>query len=94
MAPIAPKTEDTTYAFASYESLVRYFIQWLPEDYVVGVIEKEKFVFVVRKMVSLEETRLQFLKKCENTLLRIINEIQRGRMPDWNSGTSYTAERH
>jgi hypothetical protein len=78
--------EEPKYNFTTYEALLGHFTQWLPQDYVVAAIENEKQVFVVRKEVSLEETRLQFLKKCENALLRTLAEIQSGRTQDWGYG--------
>ena len=78
--------EEVKYTIASHEALVAHFTQWLPQDYVISVIENEKQVFVVRKEVSLEETRLQFLKKCENALLKTLSEIQSGRSHDWGYG--------
>jgi len=58
------------YTFTNQESLVAHFAQWFPQDWILALIEAEKEVFVVRRECSLEETRMQFLKKCENTLLR------------------------
>ena len=59
--------------FTSQESLVGHFAHWFPQDWILSLIEAEKEVFVVRRECSLEETRLQFLKKCENSLLRWLN---------------------
>ncbi len=75
--------EETKYNFLNTEALVAYFSQWLEHDYILSLVAHEKQVFVVRKEVSLEETRLQFLKKCENSLLKILTEIQNGRSQDW-----------
>ncbi len=67
------------------EGLVAHFSQWLPPQYVYNLIEAEKEIFVVRREVSLQETRLQFLKKCENAMLRILLDLQAGRTTlDWS----------
>ncbi len=84
--PLSLDQEEIKYTITSHEALVAHFTQWLPQDYVISVIENEKQVFVVRKEVSLEETRLQFLKKCENALLKTLSEIQSGRSHDWGYG--------
>ena len=86
MGPLSPDREDVKFIFTTHEALVAHFIQKLPQDYVIAVIENEKQVFVVRKEVSLQETRLQFLKKCENALLKTLAEIENGRSPDWGYG--------
>jgi hypothetical protein len=78
--------EEAKYTFTSYESLVDYFTQWLPQDFVASIINNEKQIFVVRKEVSLEETRLQFLKRCENVLIKTLTEIQNGHSQDWGYG--------
>ena len=62
--------EAIRYTFTNQESLVSHFAQWFPQDWILALIEAEKEVFVVRRECSLEETRMQFLKKCENTLIR------------------------
>ncbi|HKP96909.1 MAG TPA: hypothetical protein VJ385_14240 [Fibrobacteria bacterium] len=73
------------FSFTTMEGLVAHFSQWLPPQYVYNLIEAEKEVFVVRREVSLQETRLQFLKKCENTMIRILVDLQAGRTTlDWS----------
>ena len=72
------------FAFTTMEGLVGHFSLWLPNPYVCNLIENEKEIFVVRKECSLHETRLQFLKKCENSLLRSLSDLQAGRTSfDW-----------
>ncbi len=78
--------DEPLYSFRSIETLMSHFCQWLPEPIALAVIEAEKQVFVVRREVSLEETRLQFLKKCENALTRATLEIQSGPSQDWGAG--------
>lgn len=86
--PIRTLGETMPFSFTTMEGLVGHFTQWLPHQYVVALIENEKEVFVVRRDCSLQETRLQFLKKCENTLVRTIQEIQSGRSTlDWGAGS-------
>ena len=76
--------DDVKYTFQSMESLVAHFSHLLPYPRIAAVIENEKQVFVVRKEVSLGETQLQFLKKCENTLIRTLVDLQSGRTTlDW-----------
>ena len=69
-----PTDGATKYTFMTMEALVGHFSQWLPLERIYQIIENEKQVFFVRKEVSLEETRLQFLKKCEGTLTRALSE--------------------
>jgi hypothetical protein len=72
---------ESRYVFTTHEALVDHFSQWLGQDFIIATIENEKQVFMVRKDVSLEETRLQFLKKCESRLLKALSQIQRGPRP-------------
>jgi hypothetical protein len=73
------------FTFTTMEGLVAHFSQWLPPPYVHNLIEAEKEIFVVRRDVSLQETRLQFLKKCESAMSRILLDMQAGRgAMDWN----------
>jgi hypothetical protein len=86
--PLAPPGNAVQFAFTTMEGLVGHFSQWLPQQYVHSLIETEKEIFVVRRDCSLQETRLQFLKKCENALMRTLAEIQAGRTNlDWKMGT-------
>lgn len=72
-------------SFATLDSLIAYYSRWIPVQYVQGVIEAEKEVFVVRKDCSLGETRVQFLRKCESALARAVKEAQAGRAGwDWS----------
>lgn len=64
--------KDVKYNFTSMEALVAHFSNWLSPNLIHNLVETEKSVFVVRKECSLEETRLQFLKKCEMSLLRVM----------------------
>jgi hypothetical protein len=76
------------FAFTTMEGLIGHFSRLLPPQYVHTLIETEKEVFVVRKECSLQETRLQFLKKCENALLKTVAELQSGQTSlDWGYGT-------
>src|SRR5262245_25427698 len=75
------------FSFTTMEGLIAHFSQWIPAERVHGVIETEKEIFVVRREVSLHETRLQFLKKCEGALTRAVIEFQSARAPgDWTYG--------
>jgi hypothetical protein len=86
--PLAPPGNAVQFSFTTMEGLVGHFAQWLPQQYVHSLIEMEKEIFVVRRECSLQETRLQFLKKCENALMRTLVEIQAGRTNiDWSMGT-------
>ncbi|MDB5104845.1 MAG: hypothetical protein JWP91_2534 [Fibrobacteres bacterium] len=87
-APLPSPGNAVQFAFTTLEGLVAHFSQWLPPQYVNNLIETEKEIFVVRKECSLQETRLQFLKKCENALQRTLSELQSGQIgADWNLGT-------
>ena len=78
---------ETKFTFTSQDALAAHFRQWLRIDLIETVIETEKAVFVVRKECSLEETRLQFLKKCEASLTRAISESEvRGGAGGWTGG--------
>lgn len=80
---MAGEREEIRYTFTSQESLVGHFSQWFPQDWIVSLIEAEKEVFVVRRECSLEETRLQFLKKCENSLLRWLHQPREANGDGW-----------
>jgi hypothetical protein len=69
---------DPKYNFKNLEALFAHFSQWLPPNLIHNLVETEKSVFVVRKECSLEETRLQFLKKCEMSLLRVMSQPEPG----------------
>lgn len=80
-----PMGNNAQFSFTTMEALVTHFAQWMPHQYVYNLIEAEKEIFVVRKDVSLQETHLQFLKKCENALMRILLDMQAGRTTlDWS----------
>lgn len=86
--PLPSPGNEVQFTFTTMEGLVGHFSQWLPPQYVNNIIETEKEVFVVRRECSLQETRLQFLKKCENALNRTLVDLQSGRTTiDWNMGT-------
>lgn len=80
---MAGEREEIKYTFTSQESLVSHFAQWFPQDWIRSLIEAEKEVFVVRRECSLEETRLQFLKKCENSLLRWLHHPREAAGDGW-----------
>lgn len=63
---------SSRYTFTSRKVLVRYFSSWLPEEEIEEIVEKAKTDFVTRQGYSEEETRLQFLKKCEYSLVRLL----------------------
>ena len=86
-APLPSPGSAVQFAFTTMEGLVGHFAQWLPTQFVYNIIENEKEIFVVRRECSLQETRLQFLKKCENALNRTLADLQAGRVQaDWNMG--------
>ena len=86
--PLAAPGNAMQFTFTTMEGLVGHFCQWLPQPYVYNLIETEKEIFVVRRECSLQETRLQFLKKCENALNRTLQDMQSGQAaPDWSLGT-------
>jgi hypothetical protein len=72
-------------SFGTIEALVAYYARAMPPQYVHGLIEAEKEVFVVRRDCSLRETQVQFLRKCESALARALAEAHAGRAAwDWN----------
>ncbi len=78
--------QDIHYAFTTQESLVAHFSRWFPVAWIGALIEAEKQVFVVRRECSLEETRLQFLKKCENSLTRWLTQPREANSDGWTAG--------
>lgn len=86
--PLPSPGSAVQFTFTTMEGLVGHYSQWLPLPYVNSIIETEKEIFVVRRECSLQETRLQFIKKCENALTRTLGDLQSGRTTiDWNMGT-------
>lgn len=61
-----------TYTFTNMKGLIRYFSTWLDEEDIEDVIETAKVGFKVRAGCGSEETKLQLIKKCEYTLVRIL----------------------
>ena len=60
------------YTFTTLKALVKYFMAWLPKELIKEKVELAKQGFVPRAGISEEETRLQFLKKCEYMLVRLL----------------------
>ena len=60
------------YTFTSMKSLKGYFEAWLGEEEIEELVENAKIGFTRRAGCSDEETRLQFLKKCEYQLVRLL----------------------
>jgi hypothetical protein len=60
------------YTFTSMKALQGYFSTWLAEEDIRQVVEDARIGFVVRRGASQEETRLQFLKKCEYSMVRML----------------------
>jgi hypothetical protein len=86
--PMPSPGSSVQFTFTTMEGLVAHFSHLLPIQYVNSIIETEKEIFVVRRDCSLQETQLQFLKKCENALTRTLVDLQSGRTTiDWNMGT-------
>lgn len=72
-------------AFATVEALTAYYSRLMPAAFVHGIIEAEREVFVVRRECSLRETHVQFLRKCESALIRVLADAQAGRAAwDWS----------
>lgn len=82
---LAGEREEIRFTFTTQESLVTHFSQWFPADWIASLIEAEKQVFVVRRECSLEVTRLQFLKKCENSLTRCLQQPRQAGGDDWSA---------
>jgi hypothetical protein len=62
------------YSFISMQALQRYFSAWLPDEEIKDRVERARTGFVQRAGCSAEETRLQFLKKCEYSLVRTLRD--------------------
>jgi hypothetical protein len=60
------------YTFTSMKALRGYFRSWLADEEIEDLVENAKIGFTHRAGCSEEETRLQFLKKCEYQLVRLL----------------------
>lgn len=60
------------YTFTSLKALRNYFGTWLADEEIEELVENAKIGFVTRAGCSEEETHLQFLKKCEYKLVRLL----------------------
>jgi hypothetical protein len=60
------------YTFTSLKALRGYFNAWLAEEEIEDLVEKAKLGFTPRAGCSEDETRLQFLKKCEYQMVRLL----------------------
>jgi hypothetical protein len=60
------------YTFTTLKALKGYFRAWLAEEEIEELVENAKIGFTQRAGCSDEETRLQFLKKCEYKLVRLL----------------------
>lgn len=60
------------YTFTSLKALRSYFGAWLAEEEIEELVEKAKIGFTHRAGCSDEETHLQFLKKCEYQMVRLL----------------------
>ncbi len=65
------------YTFTSIKGLSRYFSSWLDDEEIETVVEGAKVGFLVRLGTSSQETKLQFIKKCEYALVRILRKSNR-----------------
>ncbi|MDQ3001100.1 MAG: hypothetical protein M3Y08_07550 [Fibrobacterota bacterium] len=63
-----------SYTFTNLKGLVRYFSTWLEEEDIDEVVKTSKVGFTTRTGCDNEETKLQFLKKCEYALVRILRK--------------------
>ena len=85
VGPFAGESFEEKYTFTTQESLVAHFSRWFPAEWILSLIEAEKQIFVVRRECSLEETRLQFLKKCENSLMRWLTQPREANGEGWSA---------
>lgn len=60
------------YTFTSVKALSRYFSAWLAKEEIEAMVDEAKIGFKNRHGCSDDETRLQFLKKCEYSLVRLL----------------------
>lgn len=60
------------YTFTSMKVLQAYFATWLPEEKIEEMVESAKTGFVIRQDSDEHATRLQFLKKCEYSMVRLL----------------------
>lgn len=60
------------YTFTSLKGLMKYFRAWMEKDEIQEVIDGAKKGFQARSGVSREVTELQFIKKCEYILVRLL----------------------
>ena len=62
----------TEFGFPSLKSMKLFFYFFLPEVEVRTVVAGAKSNFRIRRGCSHQETLLQFIKKCESELLRLL----------------------
>ena len=60
------------YTFTSLKGMLKYFSAYLEKQEIEEVVEASKVGFVERKDATAEDTKLQFIKKCEYTLVRML----------------------
>jgi hypothetical protein len=58
------------YTFEKQKRLVNFFSGWMDKKKIRNIIQNAQNSFVIRDGASDEDTRLQFLKKCEYSLLK------------------------
>jgi hypothetical protein len=71
--PLDERRTDN-YTFTNMKGLFRYFSNWLDDEDIDAVIEQSKQGFVHRAGCDEEITKLQFIKKCEYALVRILRK--------------------
>jgi hypothetical protein len=62
------------YTFSNEKDIVNFFVSYLAKEEIKKVLTDLHHNFKVRKESTDEETKLQFLKKAELELLRIVRE--------------------
>lgn len=62
------------YVFETERDLIRFFSQFIPEKEIKNTLREQKRIFVNRTGESKRENRIDFYKKCEFALSRLIKE--------------------
>jgi hypothetical protein len=69
------------FTFTTERAFIRFFSTIMSEKEIKNFMDKEKARFVPRQDYSAHANKLQFLKKCENKLMRRLREALQKNKP-------------
>ena len=61
------------YTFISQKDLIRFFTNWISEGMILKIIDDSKKNFIIRADASALDTKLQFIKKCEIAMNKLLS---------------------